>query len=83
MNSSREYEVKICVFGSASESKTSFVRNFCDRKLPEQFIPAHGVDVATRGIRLDGYDVKLILMNPAGLEFLGKLRSSGKGPLPF
>jgi len=74
--SSNEYLFKICAIGSPNMPKTSLIRRYAENKFDKNYLPTLGVDITTKKIRIDNYNVKLILVDTAGQEFFGKLRPS-------
>ncbi len=74
--SENEYLLKICVVGLSQDHRKFFVRSFAETMFDDQYLPTLGVDITTKKIPLDNYQVKLILVDAAGYEFFGKLRPS-------
>ena len=73
---SNEFLFKIVLIGSGKVDKTSLIRRYADIKFDKSYLPTHGVDITTKKIIIENYNVKLILVDTAGQEFFGKLRPS-------
>lgn len=72
---SDEELLKICVMGS-TEFKTSFIRRFAEGKVTTNYLPTLGVDITTKQIQIDNYNVKLIVVDTIGQELDSRLRPS-------
>ena len=59
--------VKICVLGS-TEYKTSIIRRFAEAKFVPKYLPPLGIDITTKRIQIDNYNVMLILTTNTGQE---------------
>ncbi|MFX1286603.1 MAG: GTP-binding protein [Promethearchaeota archaeon] len=71
-----EYFIKICIMGSARELKTKMVNTFVGGKFTTSHLPTLGVDITTKQIKVNDFNVHLVLVDTIGQEFFGKLRSS-------
>jgi small GTP-binding protein len=76
LSDNNEYLLKICILGNSDPLKSSIVRSFAENKFDTDYLPSFSVDITTKKITLDDIRVKLILVDPAGQEFFGKLRPS-------
>ncbi|MFX0149368.1 MAG: Rab family GTPase [Candidatus Hodarchaeota archaeon] len=71
-----EYLFKIVCLGSPFSNKTKILRGYVEGKFDTNYLPTLGVDIATKRIRIDNNQIKLIIVDTAGQEFFGKLRPS-------
>ena len=62
--------------GSKGDKKNNLVRAYGENKFDRNRLPTLGVDIMTKNLEINGKKIKLVLVDTAGQEFFGKLRST-------
>ncbi|MFX0181488.1 MAG: Rab family GTPase [Candidatus Hodarchaeota archaeon] len=70
-----EWIVKLCSVGSYRVGKTSLIRRYAENKFSSDYLPTLGVDVTVKRLTIDRNRVRIVLMDTAGQEQFGRLRS--------
>jgi Ras-related protein Rab-11A len=70
-----EWIMKLCSVGSYRVGKTSLIRRYAENKFSSDYLPTLGVDVTVKRLTVDGKRVRLVLMDTAGQEQFGRLRT--------
>ncbi len=73
---SDEVVIKINSVGSFRVGKTSLIRRYTENTFSEDYLPTLGVDITVRRMTVKNERVRLVLMDTAGEEKFGRLRST-------
>jgi small GTP-binding protein len=77
---SNEIVMKFNAIGSYRVGKTSLIRRYAEDKFSSDYLPTLGVDITVKRIKItfkkNQEDVRLMLMDSAGQEQFGMLRST-------
>lgn len=69
-----DYAFKIITLGSPAVGKTSLIRRFADNKFDADYKTTLGVDITTKNINIGGMKICMLIVDPGGQDFFGKLR---------
>ena len=74
MSQNQEMKIKIILLGNGSVGKTSLANRFTRDKFSNTYKPSLGVDFMVKRMEHKGRNVKILVFDTAGQEFISSLR---------
>jgi len=74
MSQKDELKIKVILLGNGSVGKTSLANRFTRDKFASTYKPSLGVDFMVRRMEYEGRNVKILVFDTAGQEFISSLR---------
>lgn len=74
MSQSHDLKIKIILLGNGSVGKTSLANRFTRDKFSNTYKPSLGVDFMVKRMEHNGRNVKILVFDTAGQEFISSLR---------
>ncbi|MHA2275058.1 MAG: Rab family GTPase, partial [Candidatus Kariarchaeaceae archaeon] len=74
MSQRDEVKIKVILLGNGSVGKTSLANRFTRDKFASTYKPSLGVDFMVKRMEYDGENVKILVFDTAGQEFISSLR---------
>jgi small GTP-binding protein len=68
--------IKLNAIGSFSVGKTSLIRRYTENRFSEDYLPTLGVDITVKRLTIDDERIRLVLLDTAGEEKFGRIRST-------